>query len=279
MKLGIHVSTAGGIDQAVPRAFDLGCNTFQVFVSNPRGWKPNEISDEVIASFRAKYQIDQMVDAIAHSIYLINLASEDEKLVSSSITSLSASLLNVDRLGLLGLVTHIGSHHGDGLEVGIKRVIDSINRLFDKTKVETLLLLENTAGAGHLVGQTFAEIGQIIDGVDSDKIGVCLDTAHALESGYDLREPSELEKMIKEIEDHIGLEKLRAIHLNDSLTDLGTNRDRHAEFGEGLIGEKALINFINHPKLRDLPFIMETPKLKEGILGRKFIEKIRSFQT
>lgn len=140
------------------------------------------------------------------------------------------------------------------------------------------LLLENTAGAGSLVGKNFKELGSILNSVDSNRLGVCLDTAHAFEYGYDIRENGGLESMIKEIEDNIGIGKLKAIHLNDSLTDFSSNRDRHAEYGEGLIGEEGLTRLINHPKLKHLPFIMETPKLKNGELGRDFIEHIRSLQ-
>lgn len=276
MKLGVHVSVAGSVDLAVDRARDLGCNTFQIFVSNPRGWKPTIIPDDDIAKFKMKYKASGMQDAFAHSIYLINLASPNDYLREQGIESLISGLVNVERLGLGALVTHIGSHQGDGIETGIKRVVDSLNQVLTDTTCCATLLLENTAGAGNLVGKTFEELGKIIKELDSPRLGICLDTAHAFEYGYNLDTAEGLEEMIKEIEDHVGLERLKAIHLNDSMTEKGSNRDRHEEYGRGLIGEEALTRIINHPKLRDLPFVMETPELKSGAAGKEVIDQIRS---
>lgn len=276
MKLGVHVSTSGSIDQAVDRAIALGCNTFQIFVSNPRGWKPTLISDQDIEAFRTKYTAAKMEGAVAHSIYLINLASPNKYLREQSIESLISGLMNTDKLGLTGLVTHIGSHQGDGLEKGTERVVEALNQTLAMTPGSAKLLLENTAGAGNLVGKTIAEIGEIIRQVGSERLGLCLDTAHAFEYGYELNTEEGLETLITEIEEEIGLERLYAIHLNDSITELGSNRDRHETFGKGQIGEEAMTRIINHPKLRDKPFIMETPDIKNGEVGREIVDWVRS---
>jgi deoxyribonuclease-4 len=276
MKLGVHVSSSGSIDQAVARATALGCNTFQIFISNPRGWRPTVISQTDTDSFRLKYRIAKIEGAVAHSIYLINLASPNEYLREQSIESLISGLINTERLGLAGLVTHIGSHQGDGLKIGTKRVVDSLNQVLSNTTCCAMLLLENTAGAGNLVGKTITEIGEIIKRVDNKRLGFCLDTAHAFEFGYELNTKEGLERLINEVETEIGLDRLCAIHLNDSMTELGSNRDRHETYGRGLIGEEALTRIINHPKLRNKPFIMETPEIKSGEAGREVVDHVRA---
>lgn len=276
MKLGVHVSSSGSINQAVDRAFALGCNTFQIFISNPRGWRPTMISEEDVNNFKNQYRAANMQEAVAHSIYLINLASPNGYLREQSIESLISGLVNTERLGLAGLVTHIGSHQGDGLTVGTERVVASLNQVLSDTTCCAMLLLENTAGAGNLVGKTIAEIGEILRQVDHKRLGFCLDTAHAFEFGYKIDTEEGLEELVTEIEKEIGLNKLCAIHLNDSITELGSNKDRHEQYGLGQIGEEALTRLINHPKLRDKPFIMETPEITKGDSGREVVDHVRS---
>lgn len=276
MKLGVHVSVAGSIDQSIDRAVELGCNTFQIFISNPRGWKPTIIDDKSVKLFRKKYITARIEGAVSHSIYLINLASPKDYFRELSIESLISGLITSERLGLSGLVTHIGSHQGDGLKFGLERVVEALDQVLSGTTCCLSLLLENTAGAGNLIGKNFTEIGKIISGVKSSRLGFCLDTAHAFEYGYEIHTARGLEKLVQEIDKNIGLNKLKVIHLNDSMTELGSNRDRHEEFGDGCIGKENLIRIINHPKLKNLPFIMETPKLKAGEEGREFIEEIRA---
>lgn len=276
MKLGVHVSSSGSVDQSIDRAVALGCNTFQIFISNPRGWRPTVIPETDVEKFKLKYNAAQIQDAVAHSIYLINLASQNEYLREQSIESLISGLINTEKLGLTGLVTHIGSHQGDGLETGTKRVVDCLNEILSDTTCCAMLLLENTAGAGNLVGKTIAEIGEIIRLVNNKRLGFCLDTAHAFEFGYELQTEEGLDKLVSDIDQEIGLNRLCAIHLNDSLTEFGSNRDRHETFGRGHIGERAMTRIINHPKLRDKPFIMETPEIKSGDAGREIVDHVRS---
>lgn len=276
MKLGVHVSSAGQIDQSIDRAVLLGCNTFQIFISNPRGWRPTMIPQADVDKFRVKYKAASMQEAVAHSIYLINMASPNEYLREQSIESLISGLVNTERLGLAGLVTHIGSHQGDGLEVGTKRVVDCLHQILSDTTCCATLLLENTAGAGNLVGKTIGEIGEILRQVNHKRLGFCLDTAHAFEFGYEIQTKEGLDKLVNEIDKEIGLDKLCAIHLNDSMTEIGSNRDRHETYGQGRIGEEALTRIINHPKLRDKPFIMETPEIIKGDSGREVVDHVRN---
>ncbi len=277
MKLGIHVSTSGGIDQAVDRATELGCNTFQIFVSNPRGWKPTVFKDSDIELFKQKYLANNMDGGVSHSIYLINMASPREDLRDLSIESLIVGLNNTGALGLSGFVTHVGSHQGDGLEIGLNRVCVSLERILSESSSSAMLLLENTAGAGNLVGKNFTELGSIFKQIRSDRLGACLDTAHAFEYGYKIHTEQGLRDFVQEIDQSIGLDKLKAIHLNDSMTDLASNRDRHEEFGEGYIGKEAMIRIISCPEFKNIPFIMETPKFKTGEAGKEFIAEIRSY--
>jgi len=276
MKLGVHVSSAGSLDLAVDRAVALGCNTFQIFVSNPRGWRPTVISNENATNFKLKYRENNIIGAVAHSIYLINMASPNETLREQSVESLITGLTNTELLGLSGLVTHIGSHQGDGLEIGTKRVVECLGQILSDQTCCAMLLLENTAGAGNLVGKTIKELGEIVRQVNHERLGFCLDTAHAFEFGYDLRTEEGLESLVAEIEHEIGLEKLGAIHLNDSMTEFESNRDRHETYGKGMIGEEALTRLINHPKLRDKPFIMETPDIGKGVAGKEVVDRVRS---
>jgi deoxyribonuclease-4 len=276
MKLGVHVSSSGEISQSIDRALSLGCNTFQIFISNPRGWRPTIINQTDVDRFKLKYRLAGMEQAVAHSIYLINLASPNAYLREQSIESLIHGLINTQRLGLSGLVTHIGSHQGDGLEIGTKRVVECLDQILSDSTCCARLLLENTAGAGNLVGKSIGEIGKILHQSGNKRLGFCLDTAHAYEYGYEIHTMAGLDKLVKEIEKEIGLDNLCAIHLNDSMTELGSNRDRHETYGKGHIGDEALTRIINHPKLRDKPFIMETPEIKNGESGKVIVDYVRS---
>lgn len=278
MQLGVHVSTAGGYETAIDRACDLGCNTFQIFVSNPRGWKASTVEHRQAKFFCERYQKAGMSQAVSHSIYLINLASENDFIKEQSVNSLKAGLENTYRLGLSGLVTHIGSHKGMSLKDGIERVSESIFAVFSKTEERPDLLLENTAGAGNLVGDRFEEIGAILKKVKDKKLAFCLDTAHAFESGYPVNDKRGLDNTLIELDKNIGLGNLKAIHLNDSKSAFSSHLDRHEDFGEGQIGLESMIRIINHPSLKDKVFIMETPQLKSGEKGREFIDQIRSYQ-
>jgi deoxyribonuclease-4 len=279
MKLGVHVSVAGSIDLAVDRAVDFGCNTFQIFVSNPRGWKPSVIAEKDAELFKIKYKAAKMDNAVAHGIYLINLAGENDYNREMSIESLISGLINTEKLGLAGLVTHIGSYRGITLEKGIERVVDAVQTILSDATGSVPLLLENTAGAGNLVGDKFEEIGAIIDKVNSDRLGFCLDTAHAFESGYPIHTKEGLDETINIMEQEIGLDRLKAIHLNDSMTELNSKRDRHETFGKGFIGLDGMTRIINHPKLKDIPFIMETPELKKGEAGKEVVDYVRRLST
>ncbi|RAK11137.1 endonuclease IV [Halanaerobium saccharolyticum] len=260
MILGKHVSIAGGLDQAFKRAADIGCNSMQIFVKNPRGWKMREVEAEEVEKFkveRNKYKINPVV---VHAAYLINLASPKIELWEKSISALKSEYERCDRLGAEYLIFHPGSHTGSGLERGIQKIAKALNQILAEVETETMILLENTAGAGTSIGEEFTQLKAIIDLVDqSSRLGVCVDSCHAFTAQYNLAEPEGLEELITDFDQVIGLKHLKVIHLNDSKYDCCTNKDEHAHIGEGKIGSEAFKRLINHSKLEDKIFILETP--------------------
>jgi deoxyribonuclease-4 len=261
MILGKHVSIAGGLDKSLKRAADIGCNSIQIFVKNPRGWKMREIETEEVENFkseREKYRIDPVV---VHAAYLINLASPKDDLWEKSISALKSEYHRCDRLGAEYLIFHPGSHTGSGMEKGISRIAEALNEILAEIKSETMILLENTAGAGTGIGEEFKQLKEIIDQVDaSERLGICVDTCHAFSAKYNLKEKEALEELISDFDRLLGLDNLKVIHLNDSKHDCCTNKDEHAHIGEGKIGSEAFKNLINHPKLKNKVFILETPQ-------------------
>lgn len=261
MILGKHVSIAGGLDKAFKRAADIGCNSMQIFVKNPRGWKMRELEKDEAEKFRAarkKYKINPVV---VHAAYLINLASPKDELWEKSISALKSEYQRCDRLGAEYLIFHPGSHTGSGLKNGIERIAEALNQILAEVKNETLILLENTAGAGTSIGEEFSHLKSIIQAVDHpERLGICIDSCHAFTAKYNLAAAEGLEELINDFDKLIGLENLKVIHLNDSKYDCCTNKDRHAHIGEGKIGSQAFKRMINHPKLKDKIFILETPQ-------------------
>ncbi|MGM0601754.1 MAG: deoxyribonuclease IV [Bacillota bacterium] len=265
MIIGKHVSIAGGLDKSIKRALDIGCNSMQIFVKSPRSWKARELSEDEITKFkdnREKYSISPVV---VHATYLINTASPKKDLWEKSVDGLITDYKRSAKIGADYLVFHPGSHTGDGLKNGIDRIIKALNIVLNEVNNETLLLLENVAGAGSSIGSSFEVLQQIIENVDkNEKLGVCIDTCHAFAAEYNLAQEDGLEKMISDIENSFGLDRLKVIHVNDSKYKFGEKKDEHAHIGEGEIGKKGFANIINHSKLKDIPFILETPWFNDG---------------
>ena len=261
IRLGKHVSIAGGIDRAPKRADEIGCNALQIFVKNPRGWNGREIDQKEIKETRKNIKKFDLDPLVVHSTYLINLATPKTELWHKSLQGLMEDYSRSARIEADFLVFHPGSHTGGGVEKGIDNISRGLNKLFDKTQNDTMVLLENVAGAGTGIGSKFQELYDIIDNVkESHRLGVCLDTCHAFSAGFDLRNEAGLNQMLTEFDEIIGLDKLKIFHINDSKHPLASNKDEHAHIGKGLIGENGFKNIINHPQLKDLPFILETPQ-------------------
>jgi deoxyribonuclease-4 len=260
LRVGFHISIYGSIDRAVDRAFNLGCNTFQIFTRNPRQWKATKLSPETCKTFSDKVENYDMMPVFAHMPYLPNLASPRDEIYQKSVKTLSSELERCKQLKIPYLVTHMGSHLGAGMKAGFTRLIDGINQVFKGTGGDVMLLLENTAGTRNSMGSHLEDIQHIIELLSHpERVGVCFDTSHAFAAGYDLRTKEKVEATVKEIDETIGFEKLKLVHLNDSKGDYNSHIDRHEHIGMGKIGEEGFRNILGS-RLGELPFIMETPK-------------------
>jgi deoxyribonuclease-4 len=259
VRVGVHVSIAGSLDLAVDRAKETGCDVFQMFSRNPRGWGYKPLSDHDCDTYQEKIQAAGIIP-VDHMPYLPNLASPKADIYEKSVAALTAELDRCGRLGIPYLVTHLGHHLGDGIAGGRARVISAINTALGESDTTVMLLLENTAGEKNSVGSSFEHIRGIMDGIENHtRTGVCFDTCHAFAAGYELRTEKGLADTLSQVEDHIGIRNLKIIHLNDSKGDRGSGLDRHEHIGMGFIGENGFRNLLCHPVLSALPLICETP--------------------
>jgi deoxyribonuclease-4 len=259
LKFGFHVSISGSVDLAVDRAVNLGCNTFQIFTRSPRQWYSSKLEPEVAQSFSDKVKKHNLQPVFAHMPYLPNLASPTDDVYEKSVKTLSSELKRCEELEIPYLVTHLGSHLGKGKEIGFERLINGINKVLSDTNGKVTLLLENTAGTKNSMGSTFEDIQHIIEHLTHQEcVGVCFDTSHAFGAGYDLRTKETIQETINSIQETVGFEKVKLVHLNDSKGDLNSRIDRHDHIGLGKIGEDGFRNILAS-KFGDLPLIMETP--------------------
>jgi deoxyribonuclease-4 len=260
LRVGFHVSIYGSIDRAVDRAVELRCNTFQIFTRNPRQWKSTDLTSETAKAFSDKVKNYDIKPVFAHMPYLPNLASPRDEIYQKSVKTLTSELERCRRLEIPYLVTHLGSHLGAGMQTGFMRLINGINQAFNVTGGGVTLLLENTAGTRNSMGNTLEDIQYIIERLSHpERAGVCFDTSHAFAAGYDLRTEETVEATIRKIDEIIGFERLKLVHLNDSKGDLNSRIDRHEHIGMGKIGEEGFRNVLKS-KLGELPLILETPK-------------------
>ena len=264
MLLGAHMSIAGGIDRSVDRAAEFGMNALQIFSHNVRSWKTREITEEEAEQFKEKRKNSGIDYAVVHTSYLLNLASPKDDLWEKSKKGLVEEIRRAHLLGIPAINTHIGAHTGSGMENGLDRLVAALKdveatEVFGDSNVK--VLLENTAGSGTKLGSDFTELGQILKELDrDDRYGVCIDTCHGYAAGYDFATESGLEETLKEFDTEVGLENLELIHLNDSVGNRGSHKDRHAHIGRGKIGDEGFSAVVNNTHLRELPFVLETPK-------------------
>jgi len=268
LKIGCHVSIAGGIDNSVVRAGELGCNTMQIFSKNASTWREKILKEDEVGSFRENLKNSGITPVFIHASYLINLASPTDSLYHRSIKAFVEEMKRADLLlPNPYLIIHPGAHTGAGEEYGIERIIRALNIILEKSAdlgLKTMILLEDTAGSGTHLGYTFYQLKRMIDGAkDKKRIGICFDTCHAFAGGYDLSHQEGIEQTLEELEKYVGLDKLKVIHLNDSKFPLGSRKDRHMHIGKGYIGLEGFRVLVNHKYLKDLPFILETPKHDE----------------
>jgi deoxyribonuclease-4 len=257
MKVGLHVSIAGGIDLAVDRALARGCETFQIFTRNPRGWGFDDLGVRAKA-FREKVAKSKLEPVAVHMPYLPNLASPTRRIYRASVKSLVSEVRRCELLKARYLVVHLGSHMGSGTRLGSERIAHAISEALSVAGSGTMILLENTSGSRNSMGSSFDEISDILEKVDK-AVNVCFDTCHAFASGYDLRNDRAIDGTLSELEKKIGLKRLKVIHINDSKGALGSRLDRHEHIGLGKIGSKGFSSLLAHPRIKEIPLILETP--------------------
>ena len=262
LKIGCHLSVSKGFYEMGKEAVKINANTIQFFTRNPRGGAAKPIDEEDVKKFLELAKEHKIESLLAHAPYTLNAAAADESIREFAKNTMADDLRRMEHFPNSYYNFHPGSHVKQGVELGTKYIVDMLNAIL-KEEQSTLVLLETMAGKGSEIGRTFEEIRTIIDRVNlNNHLGVCLDTCHIFDGGYDI--VNNLNEVLEEFDNVIGLDRLKAIHLNDSLNTLRSHKDRHAKIGEGNIGIEAITRIINHPKLRNLPFFLETPNDLEG---------------
>ena len=258
MFIGAHVSSSGGIDTAIDRAAAIGAESVQVFTQSPRAWRPTNHDFAAFERFRARRAEERIACALCHALYLCNLAASDDGVYAKSVAAMENTMDVACAIGAEGVVFHVGSHLGSGFEAGLERVLPAMAQVLERSSETTWLLMENSAGAGGTIGRSLEELATLFERLDRHpRLGVCLDSCHLYVSGVDVADPVALDACLDELDAAIGLDRLRALHVNDSAAPLGSNRDRHANIGEGLLGERLGV-FLACPRLQGLPAVLET---------------------
>jgi deoxyribonuclease-4 len=259
MHLGAHVSSSGGIHTAIDRIDEMGGDAVQMFTQSPRTWRPTNHDPANFERFKERRSEAGVEGVVCHALYLINLASPNDDVYDKSVAALKNTVDVACGIEADGVIFHVGSHQGAGLDAGLERVASALEQCLERCSDSTWLLMENTAGAGGTIGRSVEELETLLDRLDRHpRLGVCLDSCHLYASGYDVTERAALDRLLEEVDDRIGLDRLRALHINDSKAPLGSNRDRHDNIGDGLIGEQLGV-FLSHPALQALPAILEVP--------------------
>ncbi|WP_435067652.1 deoxyribonuclease IV [Haloplanus sp. C73] len=275
MRVGAHVSIAGGVDNAVDNELDVGGNCGQIFTHSPQVWQNPNIGDDEATKFRDGTDASLDGPWVIHSSYLVNLCTPKDDLREKSIDSMQREVDAAAKLGIEYVNVHLGAHTGAGIDGGLDNAVSALDEL-DVPEGVTVLV-ESDAGSGTKLGGDFEHLAAVLEASDHN-LGVCLDTAHAFAAGYDLSTPAGVDSVVDEFDDVVGIENLHCIHLNDSKHACGTNKDEHAHIGEGEIGVDGMQRIVSHPDLTDLPFVLETPTEN----GKSFewnIERVRELRA
>jgi deoxyribonuclease IV len=258
VQIGAHVSSAGGIDKAIDRAVEIGADSVQVFTQSPRTWRPTNHDPASFERFREKRAEAGIGGVLCHALYLCNLAAPDDAVYEKSVAAMRNTMEVACGIGADAVVFHVGSHLGSGFEAGLERVLPAMEQVLELCSDETWLLMENSAGAGGTIGRSVAELATLYERLGRHpRLGICLDSCHLWVSGVDVTEPAALDACLDEVDSALGLERLRALHVNDAAAPFGSNRDRHANILEGELGEKLGV-FLASPRLQGLPAVLET---------------------
>jgi deoxyribonuclease-4 len=275
--LGGHCS--GGVKKAIARGVEIGADAVQLFVQSPRAWRFPEHDPADLAAFRQQREAAGIGAVIVHALYLVNLASPNEDVYGKSVATMRSTMDAACAVEADGVVFHVGSHQGAGFEVGLERVVPALRQVLRRCSDTTWLLMENSAGAGGTIGRSLEELATIFDRLDRHhRLGICLDSCHLYVSGYDVSERAALDRLLEEVDGSLGLDRLRALHVNDSKAPLGSNRDRHENIGLGLLGEQLGV-FLGHPTLQHLPAVLEVPGANGHGPDAAEVEKLRALHA
>ncbi len=273
-RIGGHVSIAGGLSLSLDRAQKIGANCLQIFAASPRSWARTPFTADQAKEFNQQIKAADLRPAFIHTLYLINLASDNSEIYNKSVSALKSDMQSGDLIKSAGVIVHLGSHQGRGFDAVSAQVVDSIKQIL-KTSSQTPLMIENSAGQKGKVG-TLEEISYLLKQVSSPRLSVCLDSAHLFAAGFDLTQKKATDKLVSLL-DKLGiLSKLQCLHLNDSMTALASGRDQHENIGQGKIGSQGLAYFINHPKLCHIPVILEVPGFAHQGPDKKNIDIVKN---
>lgn len=277
MKIGAHLSVAGGIENCLYKAKEIGADCVQLFASPPQSWQFSKLTDSRALEFKKLATSMQVGPFFLHATYLINLATDNQNHLKRSVEALVDDLSVAQKIDAEGVIFHLGSHKGRGAEGAFDQIVGSIVKALEKSKTTNVsLILENSAGAGGTLGASFVDLGKIILNTASDRVKICLDTQHSFSAGYAIHTFDGLEKTLAEIDKVMGIDKLVVVHANDSKVPFLTSRDRHENIGEGYIGREGFKIILSNPILQKLPFILETPGFDNLGPDKKNIEILRS---
>ena len=277
MIFGAHCS--GGVKGALGHAIEIGADAVQLFAQSPRMWRFPAHAEEDLARFRERREEAGIDTVLVHSLYLCNLAAPDPAIYSKSVQTMRATMGASCALGADGVVFHVGSHLGTGFEAGLAKAVPALRQVVELCSETTWLLIENSAGAGGTIGRSLEEIAALVDALERHpRLGICLDTCHLYVSGVDVTDRAVLDSTLAELDRSVGLDRLRALHVNDAAAPLGSNRDRHANVLEGELGEELGV-FLGHPSLQGLPAVMETPGPDKHGPDRAEMQKVRDLHA
>mgnify|MGYP001143188662 CR=1 FL=1 len=278
MRIGAHVSTSGGLSKGIERAHEIGAEAVQVFASSPRAWAFRPASDEEVARFRKKSMDTGVSPTFIHASYLLNMGGAPD-LVEKSVESLTNNMREAARIGAAGVIFHGGSHKGAGFDAVLGQATAALQRVLSESPDDVWLIIENSAGMGAHIGASFQELGRMVEAIGSTQVMICLDTQHTLAAGYNIVDGAGIEEALDEFDKEIGLERLVAVHANDSKMELGSGVDRHENIGEGRIGVKGFQTIMGHPAFRDVPFVLEVPGFDKKGPDKENVDRLKAIRS
>lgn len=278
MKIGAHVSTAGGVDKAFDRATEIGAEAVQIFATSPRAWKFREAPEAQVSAFRERSQETGISPVFIHASYLINVGG-DPDLVIKSVDSFTSHMNAAGRIGAAGVIFHGGSHRGAGFDGVLEQAATALQAVLANSPKDVWMIIENSAGMGSHIGSSFAEISRLIEAIGDPRVNVCLDTEHTFAAGYNLADASAIDGVMEVFDREIGISKLVVVHANDAKVEFGSGVDRHENIGDGYIGTDGFEVIMGHSAFRDVPFILEVPGIDKKGPDKENIDRLKAIRT